>query len=187
MLAPLLHAALWAVALIALAASAWTDLKHRIIPDELVGLTAASGLGLSLALRPDDTWIGMLAAALILFGLGTLAHCGLIGGGDVKLISAATLLVPPGHIGALLLLIALSGGFLSGAYLVARAMLRRSHAGGPTPGDDDALEAGGWFSNECARIAAGGPMPYALAILGGVAGTIAGELPQCLSAGFCSF
>jgi prepilin peptidase CpaA len=182
-----LHGALWAVALAALTASAWTDLKDRIIPNELVGLAAASGLGLSLALRPDETWIGMLTATLMLFGLGVIAHHGIIGGGDVKLISAATLLVPPAHIGQLLAAIAIAGGVLSCAYLAARAALKRGHVRAAVPGGQNDQNAGGWFSDECARIAAGGPMPYALAILGGVAGTVAGELPQCLSASFCSF
>jgi prepilin peptidase CpaA len=187
MLHQMLHLALWSVALVTLVASAWTDLRDRIIPNEFAGLTAACGIGLSLTLRPDETWIGMLVAVLALVGLGVIAHYGAIGGGDVKLISAATLLVPPAHIGQLIAFIALSGGLLSCAYLLARTTLRRSRAVAMLAEGDDGREAGGWFSNECARIATGGPMPYALAILGGVAGTIAGELPQCLSASFCSF
>ena len=65
----------------ALVASAWIDLKERIIPNELAGLAAASGLGMSLILRPDETWISMLVAVMALPGLGIMAHYGMIGGG----------------------------------------------------------------------------------------------------------
>lgn len=184
------HAVLWATALAALLASAWTDLKIRIIPNELAGLVAICGLCLGLIFRPEQIWISLPAALLVLFGLGVLAHYNLMGGGDVKLISAATLLVPPAHIGQLLLFIALSGGLLSCAYIFARHALKRSGSAASSGSDAEAGgssdDGEGWFSHECARIAAGGPMPYALAILGGVAATIAGELPQCLLANSCS-
>lgn len=181
------HALVWVVALTALLASAWTDLKDRIIPNELAGLVAASGMGLSLMLRPEQTWIAFAAAALVLSGLGVLAHYGVMGGGDVKLIGAATLLVPPGHIGQLMAFIAIAGGLLSVVYLLARYTLVHRSKRKLQPEFGKIADSAGWFSSECARMAAGGPMPYALAILGGVAGTIAGEFPQCLSANFCSF
>ena len=187
----MLQALLWAAALAALLASAWTDLKDRIIPDELVGAVAASGLCLGLMLAPGQVWVSLIIAVLVLFGLGVLAHFGLIGGGDVKLISATTLLVPPGQVWQLMVLIALAGGLLSCVYLFLRYALRAGVLGKLRSSAEAAAEARpamrGSFSNECARIAEGGPLPYALAILGGVAGTFAGELPQCLSANFCFF
>jgi prepilin peptidase CpaA len=216
-----LHALLWAAALTALAASAWTDLKLRIIPNALSGVVAASGLGLSLMLRPEGTWIGLLAATFTLFGLGVFAHYGVMGGGDVKMIGAATLLVPPALIGQLFACIALAGGLLACAYLVARRALRSGHseqlpasaeAGGGAGAFSSKVETGsrrenatkqtarapfqynrngkgssGLIASECARIVAGGSLPYALAILGGVAGVTAGELSRCLYASFCSF
>ena len=191
MIFDVLHTLAWAVALTALLASAWTDLKDRIIPNELVGLIAVAGLCLSLMLRPEQTWISLMAAALVLIGLGVLAHWGVMGGGDVKLISATTLLVPPDHVGQLMVFIAMSGGLLSGVYLLGRHLLRssdlRKSVSYPEAGGERGGNSEGWFSGECARVAAGGSMPYALAILGGVAGVIAGEIPQCLSANFCSF
>ena len=187
------HALLWAAVMAALLASAWTDLKDRIIPNELVGLIAVSGLGISLALRPGQAWIGLVAAIVVLFGLGVLSHFNLMGGGDVKLISATTLMVPPEQIGHLLIAITIAGGFVSCVYLAARYALTRDRPENmPAPADmtgDPSREPGGaseWFSTECARIAAGGPLPYGLAILGGVAGYIARELPQCISATSCS-
>jgi prepilin peptidase CpaA len=185
-----LHIVLWAAALIALLASAYTDLKDRIIPNELVGIVAASGVILSLVLRPEQAWISLLAATLLLVALGVIAHYGMLGGGDIKLISATALLVPPGHIGKLLLFIALAGGVLSCAYLAARYALRSraTKLSGPPPGAVSRQQspARAWFVHESARIVTGGPMPYGIAIFGGVAALIAGELSQCLYAGFCS-
>lgn len=185
----LLHALLWMMALAALAASSWNDLKYRIIPNELVGVIAAIGIGLSLALRPGQTGISLVAAAVVLLALGVFSHFNMMGGGDVKLISATTLLVPPDRIGQLLVAIALAGGVLACIYLMARHALRRNPPGAALIADEAGARGRsrvGWLSNECTRIASGGPMPYALAILGGVAVHIATELPKCLSASFCS-
>ena len=183
------HALLWVIALTALVAAALRDLKTRLIPDELTGLVAASGFVLGLMLRPEQVVFSLPAAVIVLIGLGVLSHFNLMGGGDVKLISAATLLVPPDLIGHLLLAIVLAGGVLSCVYILARIALGNASVR-KSPVAVSAAEAagrntGGWFSNECARISAGGPMPYALAIMGGVIGTIAGELSQCLFGNFC--
>ena len=179
-----MHAIPWAVGLFALVLSAAADLKHRIIPNELVVLVAASGLALSLGSRPEEAWINLLAAALVFFGLGLFAHYELIGGGDVKLISAATLLVPPAQIGLLLSQIAIAGGVLGCLYLTARHALKRV----PVPQSDRAEigHSGSGLArlvrNERARIIAGEPMPYALAVSGGVASYLIRELAQCFSA-----
>jgi prepilin peptidase CpaA len=187
----MLQALLWAAALAALLASAWTDLRDRIIPDELVGAVAASGLCLGLMLAPGQIWISLIVAVLVVIGLGMLAHFGMMGGGDVKLIGATTLLVPLDQIGQLMAFIAVAGGLLSCVYLFLRRFVRAGSLA-KSPSHTEAIaamdgESQGLFSNECARIAAGGPMPYAFAIVGGVAGTFAGEIPRCLSANFCFF
>lgn len=184
-----LHALSWAVCLAALVASAWTDLKDRIIPNEYVGIVAVAGVVATLSIRPEQAPFSLLAAVLVLVGLGVLSHFRLLGGGDAKLISALVLMVPPGDTGRLLIAIALAGGLLSCVYLFARvAVGRRSvpkSSAAVATAPETGRNSGGWLSNECARVAAGGPMPYALAILGGVAGYIAGELTRCLSASSC--
>jgi prepilin peptidase CpaA len=186
-----IQAVLWTVALTALIATAWTDLKDRIIPNELAAVVAMSGLCISLMLRPEQVWISLIVAVLVVIGLGVLAHFGMMGGGDVKLIGATTLLVPLDQIGQLMAFIAVAGGLLSCVYLFLRRFVRTdSLAKSPSHAEAVAAmdgESRGLFSNECARIAAGGPMPYAFAIVGGVAGTFAGEIPRCLSANFCFF
>ena len=172
----------WGATLLALAASAVADLRDRIIPNRFSILIALCGLAVQLRAGPDHVWIGLLAAMSIFTALGILAHFGLLGGGDVKLISAATLLVAPPDIPFLLAEIALAGGAVSAIYLAAGFILRRRpqlyRAIGKGP-------AGGfpkWLRREAARIAKGFPVPYALAVLGGIALHITRELPQCLNA-----
>jgi prepilin peptidase CpaA len=183
-----LHPILSAMALLALMASAYTDIKDRIIPNELVVLVAACGAALVLTGRPEHIWIGASAAVVTLFALGTLAHFGMIGGGDAKMIAAVTLLVPPNQIGTLLIFIVMAGGVLSVVYILARYTLRSRNSGKTgLPAGAVCLDGDGWFRRECTRIAAGGPMPYGVAIFGGAAGILARELPRCLPGNFCFF
>ena len=83
----------WPAAFILLGISARTDLKDRIIPNELVVAIAAIGVAQALLARPGLVWLSLLAAAIVFCGLGILSHYKIIGGGDTKLISAVTFLV----------------------------------------------------------------------------------------------
>jgi len=183
-----LHAMIpWVASLAALGVSGVTDVKRRIIPNECAVLIAFCGLGLSLKHGTDQVFIGLAAAFAVVLALGVLAHYGLTGGGDVKLIGAVTLLVPPGEVGLLLVEIALAGGVVSCAYLLAGRALRRMPSVRQTPaGPGNPVTEGHWLSREAARIAAGDPMPYALAVLGGVSYHFIRELHRCLSAISCS-
>ena len=117
---------LWVLSQTSLFVAAVSDFRHRIIPNQLVMLTAACGIAIRLLVDPRSIgWsIGIGGVLLIVLGLG--AHRLWIGGGDAKLLAAVTLLVPPGGIMALLLVIAIVGGLLSGIYLIAHATARRS-------------------------------------------------------------
>ncbi len=158
------------MSLIVLSVSAATDLKDRIIPNELVVTVAALGLLQSLAFAPELILRSTLAALLVFFVLAPFAYNKIIGGGDLKLISATTLLVPPTHVGMLLLQIALVGGALSCLYIAARYLLQNLHrvdvaaevATSPAANFATVVE------KERGRILAGGPLPYAVAVLGGV-------------------
>jgi prepilin peptidase CpaA len=152
-----------------------------------VSIVAICGVCLTLAFRQEQIVPGFIIAASTLVGLGMLANLGLIGGGDVKIIAASTLLFPPASTGLLLVSITLAGGMLSIVYLAARVMVRNRvrqmvpsthlvERGDPSPR---------WLSEECSRIAAGGPMPYAFAILGGVVTTKAAGVYTCLHANYC--
>ncbi len=177
---------LWAIGLAALLLSAATDLKHRIIPNELVLLTALCGLLLGFSMRPGQVCISLVVAALVFLMLGLLCRYGVLGGGDVKMVAAVTLLVPPGGVGELLIGIALAGGLLSCFYLGAGYFARDALAASCEP----AGEAGEFRERpEVARVrvASRQEVPYAVAILGGVIWYIARETFSCSSATSCLF
>jgi prepilin peptidase CpaA len=99
-----------------MAAAAVEDLRRLVIPNALV-----LGLGvlwpLHLATGPAISLAGSAGAALCaaaVFGGGALLFSrGLMGGGDVKLLTAATLWAGPGLTPALLIVTAILGGLLT--------------------------------------------------------------------------
>lgn len=174
--------------LILLVASAQSDLKDRTIPNEFVAAVAVIGLAHAFMARPGLMWLSLLAAAAVFCGLGILSHYKIIGGGDLKLISAVTFLVPPDRVGQLLIDIALAGGLLSCFYLAVHYGLKSQRVSEPAP--LEVVPPGRGLSliikTERARIATGDSLPYALAVLGGVGIYIAREFFQCLYAISCS-
>jgi prepilin peptidase CpaA len=179
--------ALLAAGLAGLVAASVSDIKERLIYNEIVIFVLGVGLALRLVSTPELVWVSLVVAAVLLVVLGQLARFGVIGGGDAKLIAATLLLLPPQHDARLIAAIAVAGGILSCIYLAARMALRRgifipAGAGRKFPMG----ESSGVFANELAKITAGEPMPYALAILAGTTYSIASEAFQCISATFCS-
>ncbi len=177
---------IWTISLAALLVSAATDLKQRIIPNELVVVIALSGLLLGLAMRPGQICISLVVAALVFLTLGVLCRYGALGGGDVKLMAAVTLLVPPGGIGDLLIEIALAGGLLTCLYLGAHYLARNALAGSCEP----AGERGSFVERRgLARVSITQrkQVPYAVAILGGVIWYFARESLSCSSEMSCLF
>jgi prepilin peptidase CpaA len=178
----------WPATFFLLGICAKTDLKDRIIPNELVVAIAAIGLAHALLARPGLVWLSLLAAAVVFGGLGVLSHYKIIGGGDTKLISAVTLLIAPDRVGQLLIEIALAGGLLSCFYLAAHYGLKSLSASQSTALEVVPPESGFdlIIKTERARITAGDSLPYALAVLGGVITYIAREFFQCFYAMSCS-
>lgn len=168
MSAILIEAIPWGATLLALIASAAADLRARIIPNRFCILIALCGLALQLRLAPGQVWIGLLAAMSVFAALGVLAHFDVLGGGDVKLISAAALLVAPDRIPLLLAEIAVAGGVLSAFYLAAGLVLRRWPRLYRAASKNLGGGLGKWLKREGLRVARGYPVPYALAVLGGV-------------------
>ena len=164
------HMALWVVILCVLLWGALWDLRERIIPDHVSVLIVICALTLSWLVRWADIKASMVMFAFIFAGMCILGYFDLVGGGDVKLISAVSLLVPSGQVGTLLAEIAIAGGMLSCIYLLARLYLQRHpafcRAGGTATSTTPTEESG--LRREAARIIASEPMPYAFAILGGV-------------------
>jgi prepilin peptidase CpaA len=169
---------LWIAALINLAAVAVVDLKRRIIPNELVLATVAAGIALRVISASGMLWLSAIAAASIFLILGTIAHFGVIGGGDVKLIPAVSLLAPADHVLSLLLGVAVAGGALSIAYLVARQ--RPKAAALPQADFVDA------HPSNTATTAFDGGVPYGLAVFLGVTFFFAHEALRCFYATSCS-
>ena len=101
---------------IALLAAAFTDLKRRQIDNWLnaaIALAAptfwwASGL----TLWPDVAWqFGVAAGAFVI--LAVLFACKMMGGGDVKLLTALALWVQPTHFLFLVVMMSMIGGVLT--------------------------------------------------------------------------
>jgi len=178
----LARAVLWMAVLAVLAVAAGIDLKRRIIPNESVVLVAAGGVALAALSRPSAVLPGVLFGMAVLLALLVVAHANVLGAGDAKLIAAVTLLVPPERVALLLMAIALSGGLVSGVYLVAFHLTKRTGVVG--------RYATGSFANAgragAARMRAGYSVPYAVAILAGVALYLASELYRCSSGISCS-
>jgi prepilin peptidase CpaA len=103
-----------------MAVAAFEDLRRLVIPNGLI-LALCVLWPLHLALAPKLTLgAGGLAtgcAAAVFFAGALLFSRGLIGGGDVKLLTAATLWAGPAATPALLIWTGLLGGLLSLAFL----------------------------------------------------------------------
>lgn len=114
------QAVLFVVATASLFVAAREDVRHRLIPN-VTGLSVlVAGAGLRLLSEPGIVWISAVVGAVSYVFLAALTHASLIGGGDAKLGTAVTFLVPASEVPALFLDIALAGGLLSIVYLAAK-------------------------------------------------------------------
>lgn len=165
---------IWDAAVIAglvmLVMAALHDVVARTVPNQLVLAIAYAGLvaqGATLAGSAPladgmiSAGMALLASALVFVAAALAWRRGWMGGGDVKLLGAAALLMPAFLVPSMLIATSLAGGVLSLIYLVARRRLAR-----PLPGRGGfllarALKAERW------RLRRGGPLPYAVAIASG--------------------
>jgi prepilin peptidase CpaA len=147
------------VALAALAAAALGDIASRRIPNPVVAVVALAGL--SRQLLAGAPVPALAAAACVLLAAALLWLRGLIGGGDVKLLAASSLLVPAALVPAFLLATALAGGGLAALQLGLRGRIR-------LPARTSGL-AGRVLRCEAWRIRRGAPLPYGVAIAAGAA------------------
>ena len=149
--------------LVVCALAALRDVVSRIIPNGYCGLIALGGLFLRLM---DGTAILGVAAASLLFLLLSLCwRLRLLGGGDVKLLAACALAVPPAQIGAVLFVTAISGAVLGVPYIVARRRV-------PPPRVRPEWRLARALRLEQWRLHRGGPLPYAVAIASGFGATL---------------
>ena len=163
-----------AMILACLSVAVATDLASRIIPNRLVLLVLCAGIALRLLSASGPLWLDLLGPIAVLAAFSLLASSNFVGWGDAKLIAALSVAVPADRLLTLLIAIALAGGVLSCIYLASRVFLRRSAAPAspalPCPGRLSLLFR--VADRERGRIIAGEPMPYAVAILGGVTYTL---------------
>lgn len=149
---------------IALLVAGLGDLAHRRIGNRLTGSIAlaaplfwwAGGLSLAAA-----GWQVALAAACLMLG-ATLFAGGTMGGGDVKLLTALALWIPPLWYAQLLVVMALAGGLLALAWLAHRAARRSQPARGAVAARHGAT---GETATDEAR--ASDSIPYGIAIAAG--------------------
>ncbi|MCK8785753.1 A24 family peptidase [Roseomonas sp. NAR14] len=160
-----------------LVAAALNDLATRLLPDRAALLLALLG-GAARAAEGPVPFLWSLPAPALVLGAGVLFWWrGWIGGGDVKLLPAATLLVPTAEVPALLLAIASAGGGMALLYL----LLARCLQGEPPPlAGRGASLARRLRAVERRRLRRGGPLPYGVAI---AAGTIACALSHLVPGG----
>lgn len=156
-----------AVAMLALPlllAAAIGDVLFRRIPNPVVASVALVGLLRQGLAGGGALGIALLLAIAVLLGGMMLWLRGALGGGDVKLLAATALLLPPALIPAQLLAVALAGGALALLHLTLRPMMRDLRADGRPRGK---LRLA--LRREARRIRAGAPLPYGVAIAIGTA------------------
>ncbi len=176
---------LWLAAFAGLFSAAVTDLKTRRIPNGLVLVVLTLGMAWQMLSGRGNLWLALLIAGLV-FAIGAgLARMHVIGGGDVKMIAAVTVLFPPAAIPALLVCIALAGGALSLFYFAAAWLVQRHFA---MPGDapPPARDFARIIHIEIGRLRANEPMPYGVAIFAGATSLILIGVLSCISAPSCS-
>ncbi len=143
------------------------DILARTIPDWVSVALAACGFVISAA---SGMLVGAaIAASLVLAASILLFRLGLMGGGDVKLLAAVALVVPPGDILTMIAAIAIAGGGLALVFLALRPLARR-HA--RTRGNRQLGLLHRGMAAELWRIRRGGPLPYAVAIASGTVFTM---------------
>jgi prepilin peptidase CpaA len=158
---PILPDLVAVVALMALGAAALNDVALRRIPNLLAGIVALAGLARQVMVGAPV--VALLAAGCVLAGATLLWLRGMLGGGDVKLLAAAGLLLPAAAIPAMLLATALAGGVVAAVHLALRRRLGAPSWPRPAGVMRRVLRCEAW------RIRRGAPLPYGVAIAAGTA------------------
>jgi prepilin peptidase CpaA len=163
---PILHSILLLAAATSLLLAVLHDVAVRTVPNGVSLVIAMAGLGLNV--KDGQLGPALFGGGLVFAGCWYCWRSGWIGGGDVKLLSACALLVPPASVPALVLSTAIAGAVLALLYL-ALARLLPSGAATPRPT--------GWLRRvwraEQRRIRRRLSLPYACAISAGVLLTLA--------------
>ncbi len=153
-----------------LVAAALHDFAVRTVPNVYSVALFLAGIVLRLSAGGVHAlqW-GLLASAIIFALTVVFWRLGWMGGGDVKLLTAAAIFVQPLMVPMLVAGTALAGGVLALAFIVGRRVAVRPTAARPSAILGRILRCEQW------RLHRGGPLPYAAAIAaGGVIATLHG-------------
>ncbi len=155
-----MHAILIVGASAALLAAMLCDVAFRLIPDALPLALAALGVGVHLL---DGKLAVSLGCGAVIFVLAFLCWFrGWMGGGDVKLLAATAILLPPVRVPGFIAAVALAGGVLALLYLALERLLGR---GAPSrPAGRAAPHLRRILAIERRRIRRRLSLPYATAI-----------------------
>ena len=150
----------------ALAFVALTDLVSRRVPNWVCAFIA--GFGLATRIAAGDVLPSLLVAVLVFTVLAAACLLGKLGGGDVKLLAASTLLLPVQAVPVFVLAVAVAGGLLALPYLPGRfgAAPPRWLAAPPASAVRRICRVEFWRSRRRA------PLPYACAIAAGAVFTL---------------
>jgi prepilin peptidase CpaA len=169
----LLRSILLFAAAAALLFAAAHDVAVRTVPNLVSLIVAAAGLGLNAL---DGQLVpALFGGGLVFAGSWYCWRRGWIGGGDVKLLSACTLLVPPASVPELVLSTAIAGAVLALLYLALGLALARPLPGDAMPRPTGLL--GRVWRAERRRIRRRLSLPYACAISTGVLLTLYVSVP----------
>lgn len=159
------------VAALLILAAALRDLSSRRIPNVLCAALAVVSIAARLSEGLAAAAASLATAALLFALLFALFARGVLGGGDVKLATAAALGLPPPAVWDFVVATALAGGALSLLYLAGPHLPlpqpRPAGRGRPLLARIAAAET--W------RLKRRGPLPYAVAIAAGF--LLSGNLP----------
>jgi prepilin peptidase CpaA len=150
--------------------SALHDFAVRTVPNAYSVVLFAAGIGIRVLAGGLHSLEWGLAAAAIVFALTfTFWRLGWMGGGDVKLLTAASIFVSPLMVPMMIAGTALAGGVLALVFVVGRRITKRPQITRPTLFLQRIMRCEQW------RLRRGGPLPYAAAIaVGGVIATLRG-------------
>lgn len=159
---PVGHFLIGAVAAI-LCLAALHDVIARTVPNWMPLTLAVLGIVESIL---DGRLLSSVLTGMLVFVVSGLCwKRGWLGGGDVKLLGAASVAVPPLAVPPFVAAVALAGGVLALAYLAIGRLIPtsilRGAAGRPIGLLPRALRLERW------RVSRGGPLPYAVAIATG--------------------
>jgi prepilin peptidase CpaA len=145
---------------------------------DIVARTVPNGFPLALMLVGLISAIvgGHLAGSFVAGGATfvTTALCwrqGWIGGGDVKLLGATALLLPPSSVPIFIAASTIAGGGLSLLYIALGLVVTRPSGPRPSGLVARALRAERW------RVSRRGPLPYICAVFAGFSFVLLGALP----------